>query len=77
MKITHVAEIVNIGHVARILEAEICGAENLRAIPLYNPKSLEVRKAGDQSKTILHPVLDFLSIKYWLKLVYSISRNSM
>ena len=36
MKITHVAEIVNIGHVARILEAEICGAENVRAIPMYN-----------------------------------------
>ena len=31
-----VAEIVNIGHVARILEAEICGAENMRAIPMYN-----------------------------------------
>ena len=28
-----VAEIVNIGHVATILEAEICGAENVRAIP--------------------------------------------
>ena len=37
MKITHVAEILNIGHVARILEAEICGAENVRAIPMYNP----------------------------------------
>ena len=36
MKITHVAEILNIGHVARILEAEICGAENMRAILLYN-----------------------------------------
>ena len=36
MKITHVAEIVNIGHVARILEAEICGAENVCAILLYN-----------------------------------------
>ena len=36
MKITHVAEIVNITHVARILEAEICGAENVRAIPVYN-----------------------------------------
>ena len=36
MKITHVAEIVNIGHVARILEAEICGAENVRAILMYN-----------------------------------------
>ena len=32
-----VAEIVNIGHVARILEAEICGAENMCAIPMYNP----------------------------------------
>ena len=37
MKITHVAEIVNIGHVAKILEAEICRAENMRAIPMYNP----------------------------------------
>ena len=37
MKIAHVAEIVNIGHVARILEAEICGAVNVCAIPLYNP----------------------------------------
>ena len=36
MRITHVAEIVNIGHVARILEAEICGAENVRAILMYN-----------------------------------------
>ena len=36
MKIAHVAEIVNIGHVARILEAEICGAENVCAILLYN-----------------------------------------
>ena len=36
MKITHVAEIVNIGHVARILEAEICGAENMQAILMYN-----------------------------------------
>ena len=36
MKITHVAEIVNIGHVARILEAEIWGAENVRAILMYN-----------------------------------------
>ena len=36
MKITHVSEIVNIGHVARILEAEICGAENLRATLVYN-----------------------------------------
>ena len=36
MKIAHVAEIVNIGHVARILEAEICGAVNVCAIPLYN-----------------------------------------
>ena len=41
MKITHVAEIVNIGHVARILEAEICGAENVRAIPMYNHFGLE------------------------------------
>ena len=37
MKITHVAEIVNMTHVARILEAEICGAENVRAILMYNP----------------------------------------
>ena len=36
MKITHVAEIVNIGHVARILEAEICGIENVHTIPVYN-----------------------------------------
>ena len=36
MKITHVAEIVNIAHVARILEAEICGAKNVRAILMYN-----------------------------------------
>ena len=36
MKITHVAEIVNIRHVARILEAEICGAENVCAILMYN-----------------------------------------
>ena len=36
MKITHVAEIVNIGHIARVLEAEICGAENVPAIPVYN-----------------------------------------
>ena len=36
MKITHVAEIVNITHVARILEAEICGAENVHAILMYN-----------------------------------------
>ena len=40
MKITHVAEIVNIGHVARILEAEICGAKNVHAIPVYNPSIL-------------------------------------
>ena len=39
MKITHVAEIVNITHVARILEAEICGAENVRAILMYNQSS--------------------------------------
>ena len=38
MKITHVAEIVNITYVAKILEAEICGAENMRAILLYNQK---------------------------------------
>ena len=36
MKITRVAEIVNIGHVARILEAEICGAENMCAVLMYN-----------------------------------------
>ena len=36
MKITHVAEIVNITHVARILEAEICVAENVRAVLVYN-----------------------------------------
>ena len=37
MKITQVAEIGNIGHVlARILEAEICGAENVCAILVYN-----------------------------------------
>ena len=36
MKITHVAEIVNITNVAGILEAEICGAENVRAILMYN-----------------------------------------
>ena len=34
--LTEPAEIVNIGHVARILEAEICGAENMCAIPMYN-----------------------------------------
>ena len=43
MKITHVAEIVNITHVARILEAEICGAENVCAILLYNRRSLGFR----------------------------------
>ena len=36
MKITHVAEIVNITNVAGILEAEFCGAENLRAVLMYN-----------------------------------------
>ena len=36
MKITHVAEIVNITNVAGILEAEICGAENMRAVLMYN-----------------------------------------
>ena len=39
MKITHVAEIVNITNVAGILEAEICGAENMRAVLMYNPIS--------------------------------------
>ena len=38
MKITHVAEIVNITNVAGILEAEIFGAENMHAIPMYNLK---------------------------------------
>ena len=38
MKITHVAEIVNITNVAGILEAEICGAENMRAVLMYNLK---------------------------------------
>ena len=37
MKITHVAEIVNITNVAGILEAEICVAENMRAVLMYNP----------------------------------------
>ena len=46
MKITHVAEIVNIGHVARILEAEICGAENVHAIPLYNSFLIRVTLNG-------------------------------
>ena len=36
MKITHVAEIVNITNVAGILEAEICVAENMRAVLMYN-----------------------------------------
>ena len=36
VKITHVAEIVNITNVAGILEAEICGAENMRAVLMYN-----------------------------------------
>ena len=36
MKITHVAEIVNITNVAGILEAEICGAENMCAVLMYN-----------------------------------------
>ena len=36
MKITHVAEIVNITNVAEILEAEICVAENMRAVLMYN-----------------------------------------
>ena len=36
MKITHVAEIVNITNVAGILEAEICVAENMRAGLMYN-----------------------------------------
>ena len=39
MKITHVAEIVNITNVAEILEAEICVAENMRAVLMYNPQS--------------------------------------
>ena len=39
VKITHVAEIVNIRHVAIILKAEICGAENVCAIPVYNQLS--------------------------------------
>ena len=36
MKITNVAEIVNITNVAGILEAEICGAETMRAVLMYN-----------------------------------------
>ena len=36
VKITHVAEIVNITNVAGILEAEICGAENMCAVLMYN-----------------------------------------
>ena len=36
MKITHVAEIVNITNVAGILEAEICVAENMHAVLMYN-----------------------------------------
>ena len=39
MKITHVAEIVNITNVAGILEAEICVAENMRAVLMYNQKN--------------------------------------
>ena len=44
MKITHVAEIVNITNVAGILEAEICGAENMRAVLMYNPLMLAAVK---------------------------------
>ena len=36
MKITHVAEIVIISNVAGILEAEICVAENMCAVLMYN-----------------------------------------
>ena len=39
MKITHVAEIVNITNVAGILEAEICVAENMRAVLMYNQQN--------------------------------------
>ena len=41
MKITHVAEIVNITNVAGILEAEICVAENMRAVLMYNLKNCQ------------------------------------
>ena len=40
MKITHVAEIVNITNVAGILEAEICVAKNMCAVLMYNLKLL-------------------------------------
>ena len=33
---TNVAEILNITHIVKILEAEICGAKNVHAIPVYN-----------------------------------------
>ena len=36
VKITHLAEIVNIGNVARILEAKICGIKNMHTIPVYD-----------------------------------------
>ena len=36
VKITHLAVIVNIGNVARILEAKICGIKNMHTIPVYN-----------------------------------------
>ena len=46
MKITHVAEIVNITNVAGILEAEICVAENMRAVLMYNPKKAKKSKVS-------------------------------
>ena len=36
VKITHLAVIVNIGNVARILESKICGIKNMHTIPVYN-----------------------------------------
>ena len=43
MKITHVAEIVNITNVAGILEAEICPAENMRAVLMYNRQHIGMK----------------------------------
>ena len=49
MKITHVAEIMNITNVAGILEAEICVAKNMRAVLMYNRENV-IRKKKEKGR---------------------------
>ena len=55
MKITHVAEIVNITNVAGILEAEICVAENMRAVLMYNPWRVGIKTTMNTLSKIYFP----------------------